>query len=217
MEARGPSLEPASLQAFRASVEQGDPAAAETLLEALLDEGFVEEGMVLLREARRTLRMPDRFEALRTRLAPLAERAQARRTAGWQLDAKRVSVRFSYAKLAPSLDFDGGDLQRIFLRALRLEGLLPALDLGRHPRPILQMGPPLPAEVAGREEWAETVLRRAPAREPQAIVAGLSARLPPGIRIHRWEEQPSYATPVAELAESSEWSWTCPEIGRAHV
>ena len=211
MEAVSPSLEPALLRAFRGALAAGDPVAGEALTDSLEAEGLIEEAMALLRETRRTLPSGAPLDALTMRLGPLAEKAQNRRTASWQLDARRVAVRFAYAKLSPALDFDAGDLQRIFLWALRLEGLLPALDLGHHPRPILQPGPSLPAGAGGREEWVETILRQLPDRDPGALLAGINGRLPEGIRIHRWSEQPLYATPIAELAEVSEWSWLCPE------
>lgn len=215
MEGASPSLEPAPLRAFRGALAVGDPVAGEALTDSLEAEGLIEEAMILLREARRTLPSGAPLDALTRRLGPPAEKAQRRRTASWQLDARRVAVRFAYAKLSPALDFDAGDLQRIFLWALRLEGLLPALDLGHHPRPILQLGPSLPAGAGGREEWAETILRQLPDRDPGALLAGINGRLPEGLRIHRWSEQPLYATPLAELAEVSEWSWLCPEALRS--
>jgi len=211
MEATSPSLEPVPLREFGDALEVKDFPAAEAQCAALEAGGWAEDALALLRESRRSLPPGLPLEALVKRLGPLAEKAQARRTASWQLDTRRVPVRIAYAKLTPALDFDSGDLQRIFLRALRLEGLLPALDLGRHPRPILQMGPPLPAGVGGREEWAETVLRQAANRGPDPLMSGINRRLPEGLRIHRWIEQPAYATPVSELAEVSAWSWTCPE------
>ena len=69
----------------------------------------------------------------------------------------------------------------------------------------------MPAGAGGREEWAETLLRKGPDRGPEALLTGLNGRLPEGLRIHRWLEQPEYATPVAELAGMSEWTWRCPE------
>ncbi len=208
--ARLGSRETAPLAAFREGVAAGDAAAVEALVEPLLREGLAEEALVILREARRMGKDSDPLKALAKRLAPLAEKAQGRRIAAWQLDSRRVSVRIAYAKVQPAVDFDGGDLQRILLAAFRLEGLRLALDLGRHPRPLLQMGPPLPAGAGGREEWAEAVLQRSPEADAETLLSGLNARLPEGLCLHRWIEQPHYATPVAELAETSEWTWPCP-------
>lgn len=198
------------MPAFRAAVARGEAEGALARVEDLLREGRAEEALAVLREARRMGKCGDPFEGLRKRLEPLAAQAQARRAATWHLDSRRLSIRFGYAKLAPAADFDGGDLLRIFQTAFRLEGLRLALDLGHHPRPLLQMGPSLPAGVGGREEWAEAVLQRAPDREAEALVAALNQRLPEGLCLHRWMEQPQYATPVTELAEVSEWTWPCP-------
>lgn len=198
------------MPAFRAAVARGDAEGALAGMEGLLREGRAEEALAVLREARRLGKCGDPFGGLRKRLEPLAAQAQARRAATWHLDSHRLSIRFAYAKLALAADFDGGDLLRIFQTAFRLEGLRLALDLGHHPRPLLQMGPSLPAGACGREEWAEVVLQRAPDREPENLIAALNDRLPEGLRLHRWMEQPPYATPVGELAELSEWTWPCP-------
>ena len=120
MEGAAPSLEPAPLRAFREALASADPAAAMVQVEGLEAAGLLEEAQALLREARRTLPLGPPLDALVKGLAPLAEKAQARRTAVWQLDARRVSVRFAYTKLASALNFDTGDLHRIFLAALRL-------------------------------------------------------------------------------------------------
>ena len=208
--ARVASREAAPLRTFREAMAAGDATSAEALVEAVVREGLAEEALAILREARRTGKGDDALEPIRRRLAPLAEKARERRMAAWQLDSRRASVRIAYAKLPPAADFDGGDLQRILLAAFRLEGLRPALDLGHHPRPILQMGLPLPAGAGGRGEWAEAVFQRSPEAEAEALLAGLNARLPEGLRLHRWIEQPHYATPVADLAETSEWTWPCP-------
>ncbi len=204
------SREAAPLQALRAAVAAGDVIVADAQVDDLVRDGFAEEALAVLREARRASRGADPLEAVRFRLASPAEKAQARRAAAWQLDSRRASVRIAYEKVPPATDFDTGDLQRILLAAFRLEGLRLALDLGHHPRPLLQMGPPLPAGAGGREEWAEVVLQRSPDRPPEALLGALNARLPEGLRLHRWLEQPGYATPVAELAEVSEWTWPCP-------
>lgn len=209
MEAAGPSREPALLRSFRAAVAAGRAEEASALLPALVEEGLAEEAWTLLREARRTDRSGGDLQPLGQRLAALAAEARARRAAGWQLDARRAAFRFCYGKRGDVLGFDSGDLQRILLAAFRLEGFLVALDLGHHPRPLLQMGPPLPAGVAGGQEWAEVVLRRAPGA-PDGVIAALHRRLPAGLRILRWEDQPAWATPVSELALASVWEWPCP-------
>lgn len=209
MEQQG-SREAAPLQILRAAVASGDAAVADAQVDDLVRGGYAEEALAVLREARWRSRGADPLAPVRQRLASPAAKAQARRAATWQLDSRRSSVRLAYGKLPPATDFDTGDLHRILLAAFRLEGLRLALDLGHHPRPLLQMGPPLPAGASGRGEWAEAVLQHSPDREAEVLLQDLNARLPEGLRLHRWLEQPGYATPVAELAEASEWTWSCP-------
>ncbi len=38
----------------------------------------------------------------------------------------------------------------------------------------------------------------------------LNARLPEGLRVHRWESHASYASPLSDLVEASHWRWHCP-------
>ena len=212
MAAASPSREPAILGAFREALAQRRLSQAAALVPDLEQAAMLEEAYALLREVRRELPESEEARSLSGTLAPRALQARARREALGQMDARRTSVRFAYAKRPPVLDFESGDLHRILLTALRLEGLLLALDLGQHPRPLLQLGPPLPAGVGGEEEWGQAVFRLPPG-DAGPLLARLALRLPEGFVLHRWEEQPAYATAVAELADAAEWTWSCPPEG----
>lgn len=210
MAAAGPSLEAAALQAIRAALE-GPPADAATVAAAAVAADLAEEALDLLREARRRGVDPVRIQALASRLEPGAAQAMVRREAAWQLDARRVDIRLAYAKGEPALDLDEGDLHAILLLALRLEGLRVALDLGKRPRPLLQMDLPLPPGAGGLEEWASLTLRAEPREPVPEVLARLNARLPEGFRLQRWELHPPYASAPGELAEAFHWRWACPE------
>lgn len=208
MEQVAPSREPAALQALRRAL-QGEPADPVVLVQSLVHEELVEEGTALVRAERRTAD-GTWVAQLTALLLPLAAKAMAKREAGWQLDSRRAAVRLGYAKEGQALDFDEGDVHAILLQAFRLEGLRPALDLGKRPRPSLRLELPLPEGVGGLAEWAEVVFRPEPVELPEALLERLNGRLPEGLRIHRWDPHPSYASPVGELAEASRWRWACP-------
>lgn len=208
MEQVAPSREPAALQALRRALH-GEPADPAALVQLLIHEELVEEGAALARAERRTAdgEWAQRLIAL---LLPLAAKAMAKREAGWQLDTRRSTVRLGYAKEGQALDFDEGDVHVILLQVFRLEGFRLALDLGKRPRPSLRLELPLPEGAGGLMEWAEVVFRPEPAEAPEASLARLNVRLPEGLRVHRWDPHPPYASPVGELAEASRWRWTCP-------
>lgn len=218
--AAAPSQAPAPLVGFLAALQQGRMSEAEASVPGLARQGLVEEAFLGFRELRRALPEGPGLQTLATSLAKEAEAARARRESSWNLDSSRTIARFTYAKREPALLFDTGDLHRVFLAAMRLEGLPLGLDLGHHPKPMLQLGPPLPAEVGGEAEWGEAVFRRSPG-EATHVLGKMASRLPPGISLLQWQEAPPHATPVVELAETSEWAWECPpgqlEAARARV
>lgn len=210
MEERGASLEPACLQTLRSAIRGAAPLDIETLLAAIQSEELVEEAAEALRSIRRGVAEPARMELLTQRLAPLASKARQRRSALWQLDTRRVLIRWTYVKAAPALEFDDGDLHAIFLQACRLEGLRVALDLGKRPRPLLNLGCPLPADVGGLAESLDVVLRQEPYEGTPSWIARLNQRLPEGLTITGWDTLPVYASDVRELALASHWQWDVP-------
>ncbi len=208
MEQSGASREPMALQALHRALrgERADPAE---LVRTLVEADLVEEGASLIRSDRRNADA-ETIRQITVLLAPLAAKAQHRREATWQLDGRRTCVRVGYGKARGAVDLDEGDVHAIFLQAFRLEGFRLALDLGKRPRPSLRLELPLPAGVGGACEWVEVVLRTEPAGSTETLMASLNGRLPEGLRIHRWEAHPSYASALGDLAEASHWRWACP-------
>ncbi|MBS1766388.1 MAG: DUF2344 domain-containing protein [Acidobacteria bacterium] len=147
--------------------------------------------------------------AWKARLEPLASAAKAKRAARVHLDASRVTARARYAKDGGAIGFGPVELQQLFSEAMRLEGLPLELDLGKRPRPLLSCAPPLPFEAAGDAEWLEVQLKRS--AEGDDLLDRINRRLPGGLKLLSWEELPAWATPVAELCETAQWSWPCDE------
>jgi radical SAM-linked protein len=180
------------------------------MFEAVLASNLVEEAGELLRTLRREDGNQSWMESLASRLAPLAAKAQLQRSARWQMDTQRVLIRFWYAKEEGALGFDDGDLHSIFLHGFHLEGLRLLLDLGKRPRPLLTVGLPLPVGVGGLAESMDLVLKQEPRETSAELVARLNQRLPEGLRIHRWETLPGFASQVSELATLARWRWEVP-------
>ncbi len=213
----GPSREPACLKDLRAMLAGPSSLDLDAMLEAILADDLTEEVAEILRASRREAMDRAFVEALASRLAPLAAKAQQRRSARWQLDTRRVRIRFSYAKEDGALGFDDGDLHAIFLQVFRLEGLPLVLDLGKRPRPLLSVGLPLPAGVGSRAESMDAVLKQEPRDQPMALMAQLNNRLPEGLRLHQWDLLPDYASEVGDLALFSRWRWEVPPGQRIHA
>lgn len=196
------SAAPPRLPAPIAALGQpGDPATALAAIEAA---GLAEEALDWVRAHRRE------DAALRAKLDPLAAKAKARRAARIQLEGGRVLARARYAKDGAALLFGTPELQTLFSEVLRLEGLPLELDLSKRPRPLVTCAPPLPFGVAGDAEWLEIHLRRSLAEEPE-LLPRLNQRLPAGLRLLDWEEQPVWASPVAELCDTAHWVWPSDE------
>lgn len=200
----GPSREPAPLLAFREALKRRSVSALRQLLPELESRGLAEEAFERFRQ---TLREAPSLMALKGELEPLAEKARARRTALWQLDAKRLRFRVRFARGADLAELGTPELQMLLVEAFRLEGLRPALELSRHPKPLLQIHPPLAVGVLGLEECAEGELSE-PARESvESLVHRLNARLPEGLEITAWEELPTWASAASDLAREAHYRW----------
>lgn len=217
MEAAAPSLEPAALQALRATLAGRPALDLEPLITMLIHAELAEEAAEFLRTSRHAAVDVEAFGIITSRLTPLAAKSRLRRSASWHLDSRRVLVRLQFAKEGPALGFDDGDLHVIFLHAFRLEGLPLALDLGKRPRPLLSTGLPLPSGVGGLNEAMDAVLTREPQERPVELLARLNRRLPDGLRFHQWQPLPGYAAGVCELAVLSRWRWLAPAQDRAHM
>jgi radical SAM-linked protein len=213
MEGRAPSREPACLQVLRTLMAGPSLPDLDAVYAGILNDNLVEEAGELLRALRREAGNKAGIESLASRLAPLAAKEQERRSARWQLDTRRVLIRFFYAKEGGALGFDDGDLHVIFLHAFRLEGLRLLLDLGKRPRPLLSVGLPLPVGVSSRAESMDALLRQEPEDDPVDLMTRLNHRLPEGLCIHQWMALPRYASPVSDLAILSRWRWeVAPEL-----
>ncbi len=217
MEGKGPSREAACLQALRAVVAGRLPPDLNARIEPVVAEGLVEEAGELCRSLRREAVDKTLVETLISRLAPMVAKAQQQRLARWQLDTRRVLIRFCYIKESGALGFDDRELHVIFLQAFQLEGLRLLLDLGKRPRPLLSAGLPLPAGVGGLAEFMDAVLREEPGEGPAVLMARLNQRLPEGLRLHQWMALPGYASQVSDLAIQSRWCWEVPQELRLRV
>jgi len=217
MEAKRPSREPSCLLNLRRAINTSDAWDLKAAVATITSVGLVEEACDLLRTLRREALNPARLTEVSDQLMPLAAMALKRRTARWQLDTRRLRIRLSFAKEAGVLGLDDGDLHALFLHAFRLEGLYPALDLGKRPRPLLTVGLPLPAQAMGWAESLDVVLNQEPSEAPSALLARLNLRLPVGLRLHQWQPLPSYASEMGDLAVRSHWRWEVPAAGLASV
>jgi radical SAM-linked protein len=213
----GNSREPACIKSLQAMFADQASPDLDAIMDAILADDLIEEVAEILRVSRREASDRALVETLASRLAPLAVKAQQRRSARWQLDTRRTRIRFSYAKEAGALGFDDGDIHAIFLQAFRLEGLPLALDLGKRPRPLLSVGLPLPVGAGSLAESMDAVLKREPQELPLALMARLNHRLPSGLRVHQWNVLPLHASEVGDLAQSSRWRWEVPPEQRSHA
>jgi radical SAM-linked protein len=210
MEAANTSLEPSPMLDLRAVIEHSIPLDAAAWTQALIASDLVEDAGEVLRSARHVLAERSDLRVLESGLKPLVEKARKRRAALWHLDTRRQLIRFSYVKENGALPFDDGDLHALFLHAFRLEGIGLALDMGKRPRPLFSVGLPLPAQVGGRAECMDAVLKREPMEAAPLLLARLNRRLPLGLHVHTWTALPAYATPLADLALRAWWRWELP-------
>ncbi len=204
MAQQAPSREPAPLLAFREALRRRDLAALRQCLPELEARQLLEEAMERFRQS---VREAPSLMALKSELEPLTEKARARRSALWQLDARRVKVRLRFSRGPAVAALGTPELQALLVEALRLEGLRPALELCRNPKPLLQVHPPLSVGVLGLEECAEGELTEPPREPAEAFVPRLNARLPEDLEITTWEELPTWASPLSELAREAHYTW----------
>ena len=166
--------------------------------------GLALESAYLLLRSRR----PAATDLLRCFSEALGAGREAKR-AGWQHDARRLRLRLRYRRTGAAAAL----LPPVFLAALTTtfldSGLSLALGLEKRPRPLLQMGHPLPLGTEGLEEYLEVVLAQPPP-DPDPLPA-LNRQAPEGLEFLACEALPDFATAVLDLCRGAEWRWSCPE------
>lgn len=210
MEQQAPSLEPRCLRELKCALAGTTALDMEAWITRTQAEQLIEEAAEMVRSSHRQIRDGALLEKWVGILGPLAAKAQAKRCALLHLDTRRTTIRFHFSKLSPALDLEDRDLQVIFLRAFRLEGLIVALDLGKRPRPVLRSQTPLPAGVAGLDESMDVELKKEPPGSQEELVKRIQNRLPEGLTIRQWEVIPNHASGLAERAVAAHWRWLCP-------
>ncbi len=137
------------------------------------------------------------------------------RRAGWQHDVRRLRLRLCYRRTGAASTL----LPPAFLAALTATflkaGLSLALGLEKRPRPLLQLGHPLPQGAEGLEEYLEVVLDQPPP-DPDPLPA-LNRQAVEGLEFLSCEALPDHASPVLDLCRRAEWRWPCPEPLRAEA
>ncbi len=206
MSQEAPSREPAPLSLFRESLRRRDVSAARALFTELQSKGLLEEAHERVRES---VRQAPSLQALKLEMDPMAEQARKRRSANWQLDAKRVRVRLRFSRGAGLVALGTPELQTLLVEALRLEGLRPALELSRNPKPLLQIAPPLSVGVEGWRECAECELFEPVREEAGQVVHRVNDRLPEGLALVAWAELPTWASASTGLAREAHYAWPC--------
>jgi hypothetical protein len=210
MENRALSLEPRCLQEMKAALAGGIVLEMDAWAARVQADHLTEEAAEMVRSSHRDVQDKMLLEQMAAVLTPLAAKAQVKRSAMLHLDSRRTTIRFHFSKQAPALDLEDRDLQSLFLKAFRLEGLIIALDLGKRPRPALRSQLPLPAGAAGLDERMDVELKTEPVDSPEGLLKRLHLRLPQGLVVHQWEAIPNHASELADLAVASHWRWLCP-------
>lgn len=200
--------EPPSLQKFAESIAAGLPDGE---LEALLDQLAADAAL----EA--ALRMLKQGKPLRASLVPrlTAAIAAARlaRQASWQHDPRKLRLRMRYSRTGLAAALLPAAFLELLQDTFRKAGLVVALGLEKRPRPMLQLGHPLPLGTEGLQECLEVVLARSPGE--LELVQVLNRAAAEGLRFLSCEALPDHATPVLDLCRLAEWSWPCPEAWKA--
>lgn len=141
---------------------------------------------------------------IKAALEAAAELARKRRIHQWQQDPMRRTLRLRLEVTGTSAQLHPPALLTALAQGLMASGVPLAMGLGKTPRPLVQLGHPLPPGVPGLSEWADITLRE-PMRGPLPEIHV------EGLRVLESQEIPNYASPVLELCRAAHWRWTCPE------
>lgn len=203
-----PVHDSASLQALQ-SILKGEPPAAATLqllLAALEQERHLEHALNLLKQARPD---PVRWAGVLAQLKEAVAKSRIRRMSLWQVDPHRRTLRLRFEALEPICGLHQPALVARLARLLMDAGLPVAMGLEKNPRPAVQLGHPLPPEVAGWCEWADAVLQEGPPVSLEALPGFINAHAPEGLRILHCAIVPNHASPVSDLCRLGLWRWEC--------
>ena len=202
--------EPSTLQKFADALAARAPDdALEALIPLLMTESSLEEAFRLLNR-----RSPKNADLLRCVSESMVKARQAR-LAGWQHDARKLRVRMRYQRKGAAAERLPADFLQSLSNTFRDAGFEVALGLEKRPRPMIQLGHPLPLGTEGLQECLELVLAKPPA-DPD-LLSALNHAAPEGIKFLSCEILPDYATPVLDLCRRAEWRWPCPEALRAEA
>jgi radical SAM family uncharacterized protein/radical SAM-linked protein len=117
---------------------------------------------------------------------------------------KKLSIH--YAKLGRAKYFGHLETVNIFLRALKRAQIPVKYSQGFHPKPKISFDDPLPIGIESHQE--RFTLAVADAVKPDAVVDGLNAHLPEGLRIHDCKLAP--LKPGMRAAQSSVYQISIP-------
>lgn len=200
--------EPPSLQKFAESIAAGLPDRdLEALIGQLEADSVLQSALRILKQGK-----PVRASMVH-RLASAIAAARLARQANWQHDPRKLRLRMRYSRTGLPAALLPADFLELLLATFRKAGLEVALGLEKRPRPMLQLGHPLPLGTEGLQECLELVLARPPGE--LEMVPRLNQAAPEGLRFLSCETLPDHATPVLELCRMAEWSWPCPEAWMA--
>jgi radical SAM-linked protein len=111
-----------------------------------------------------------------------------------------------YAKLGQAKYFGHLETVNIFLRALKRAQIPVKYSQGFHPKPKISFDDPLPIGIESHQE--RFTLAVADVVKPDAVVDGLNAHLPEGLRIHDCKLAP--LKPGVRAAQSSVYQISIP-------
>jgi radical SAM-linked protein len=185
---------------------EAEGKTALSLIQDLHRFNLAEEALLWFRQEN----MGQRFPQVRRDLEAAATLSRDRRAAQWHLDAERLHLRIRYSRRSPLQLLNPPQTQALIGRLFGDAGFTPALGLGKHPRPMVALGHPLPVDTEGLEEWADIVLQRRPPGTSESWLPALNKVAPPGLAIGAVEPVPAYASPVLDLSREAHWAWPCP-------
>lgn len=206
---------PTPLARFQVRLEEPppEPSSLQPLLRELEAGGQLEAALRLLRVRHpgSTKEKGRGWGAIRARLEVMVALGRDRRMAQWQHDPRRRLLRLVFEVRGSATVLNPSALSNALAQAFLKAGLPIAMGLEKTPRPLLQLGHPLPLGAQGLREWADTSLREPLSIPLEALPSLLNHHTPEGLRVLQAEEIPTLSTPVSDLCHRAHWCWPCPE------